>query len=657
MIALYRKNGFYNITVKDKTELDKGRGEARVYVTIEEGPQYSVTFEGNRFFSTAALSRKLVLKDIGNEGNKGLRRSVQAIRRHYLEAGFTDVKVHWRDDAADQPAGDDESPRTRQVVISIDEGKRNIVEQVQIMGTITISTNDIKDQILTRPRRLILRRGAFVAKVMEDDLAAIRTLFMQWGYLTPKIEYELQPIEEIGDGTEKPVTVHVKVIIHIDEGAQTRIGRVAIEGDAPLTAEQLAAVVQLKTGDIYKPFLVQEEANRLSAEIAPKGYPHVRVHGDTKLSDDQTRADLSFTVESGPMVTLGEIFLTGNFRTRTQLIEHELALSPGEPFNLKKVLEGQRDVRDLGLFNSVQVNSIGLKEKAETVPMLLTLSERKPFYFEIGGGYRNDKGVYVRSKAGDKNLLGTGKDIWIGTEVSQAGYRWDAGFGEPRLWDTRISMDTSIYIERSEPFNQDFGTDTMGGSTIFSRKWGRFFSVNLGVKFERRQQFMRDANAVVDDPAELDPRTALVNSPSVSYDNRDSFIRPTRGVLTHFGIDFSKGLDNELDDFVKYNADLRWFYPLSKQLVLATRAGAGYLHTYGDTTKLPSDQFYYLGGTTTVRGFEENLLRYDLSGNAVGGRLIFLGSVEGRYTRCIKNGRVAAFVDARAALVMTEANG
>jgi len=45
---------------------------------------------------------------------------------------------------------------------------------------------------------------------------------------------------------------------------------------------------------------------------------------------------------------------------------------------------------------------------------------------------------------------------------------------------------------------------------------------------------------------------------------------------------------------------------------------------------LPDDQLFFLGGTTTVRGFDENMLRYDADGNSVGGLSMILGSVEAR---------------------------
>ena len=55
------------------------------------------------------------------------------------------------------------------------------------------------------------------------------------------------------------------------------------------------------------------------------------------------------------------------------------------------------------------------------------------------------------------------------------------------------------------------------------------------------------------------------------------------------------------------------------------------MNTYGGNTHISDDQLYYLGGASTVRGFDENMLQYDENGNAVGGWSMMLGSVEARY--------------------------
>jgi outer membrane protein insertion porin family len=105
----------------------------------------------------------------------------------------------------------------------------------------------------------------------------------------------------------------------------------------------------------------------------------------------------------------------------------------------------------------------------------------------------------------------------------------------------------------------------------------------------------------------------------VRYDWRDSFIRPRKGGFASLSADISYGLENSLDNFIKYRLDLRTFISPADRLTLAWRGIGGYIQPYGVEGEIPQDQLFYLGGTGDVRGFEENLLRFDAELNPVGG--------------------------------------
>ncbi len=107
-------------------------------------------------------------------------------------------------------------------------------------------------------------------------------------------------------------------------------------------------------------------------------------------------------------------------------------------------------------------------------------------------------------------------------------------------------------------------------------------------------------------------------SPGVLYQTTDSFVRPKKGSISSFNVDFSKGIDNNLDDFIKYRLDLRYYYTLFEPLVFALHGRYGLIQPYGSNTRVPEDQLFFIGGTSSVRGFDENLLRFDVTGQAVG---------------------------------------
>ena len=616
LATFYRNQGHAEAQVTYSLEYDKGKQQVVIIVHITEGPRYILSFSGNRAFSDRALTSEAVFAEIGNQGNIGLRRTVQNIRRRYLQAGYADVKVHWEEDGS-EPAEQDR----RKILIIIDEGLRHKVVKVNIQGHRAFDSGTIYDQMLTRPAKGF-NNGNYVATVLQEDLDAIRALYLQKGFLDPLIKDDV-----ISDPQTKDVTINLTIA----EGVQTFVGKVAVEGDLPVPRKQVMAVLTLKENDPFRPFMVENDKNEIALQISPLGYPYVQVSDQVTYSPDRKLAGITYQVRTGPLVEVGRVFFTGNFRTRDSVLNRQFNFSQGEPFSLTRVLEGQRRLRELGVFDSVQVRTIGLKEKEQTVHLLVETAEKKPDYFELGGGYQTDKGPYLRSKIGDRNVLGLNKEIRTSGEISAVGYTWDAGIADPRFLGTDIRADFSIYLKREELFNQDFGTDSRGGKITFSRRWTPRITTDLAWRYERRVQYLReDADATETDPETLEDRRIIVLTPSISYDSRDSFIQPRQGMLAGLSMDVSRGLGNTLDNFVRYRLDLRKYQSVHPRLTLAGRLRLGYMYEYGIDGQIPKDQLFFLGGTTDVRGFGENLLRYNDQGDPVGGRVAINTSLEAR---------------------------
>jgi outer membrane protein insertion porin family len=629
LTALYRKAGYADARVVSHVIRHVKDRQVQVKFHIEEGPCYHIEFAGNRFFSARALKKDISLFETGNRGNVGLRRSIRNLRNRYLQAGFADVRVHREEvSATDLPRPDTSStnqpekePSGRRIRIHIDEGRRHIVERVAIQGNARISDETIREQMLTRPPNGF-KKGLYVARTLEEDLDAVLALYIQDGFLDARVSKDVNI---------DPDSKMVSVMIAINEGVQTTVGDITFSGQLPLDEKALRAVLQLRPNQPFQPYMVENEQHRVSARISAMGYPYVQTKGAVILSEDKTRANITYDIDSGPLVNVGKIFFAGNFRARHGILDRELGFGEGDVFSLNKVMTAQRNLRDLDLFESVQVHTIGLKERDALVHLLFETPEKRPYYFEFAGGYTTDKGFYGRSKWGDNNFAGTNKDIWISGELAETGYQWDAGIGDPHFLGSRIRADAGIFGEHLEEFNQDFGTDSAGSTLNFKRKWGRHIITSLGFQYEHRTQFPRNGAQTDDDPDAYEERIFLVTTPYVGYDTRDSFIRPTKGIYSNLSVDISSGLKGSLDNFLRYSFDLRGYTTLYADLTLAAVGRAGYLTPMGADDALPEDQLFFLGGTTDVRGYGENLFRYDDNGDPVGGRLALSTSLEARY--------------------------
>ena len=620
LTGFYRKKGYADALIDLKVEENAGTKSVSVFVTIDEGPKYEVEFVGNKQFWDLTLKKDMVLFQEGNRNDLGVKKSVRRIKERYRSAGYlqTHVKI-------EEKAATDQDEPIRMLRFVIDEGPRSIVRSIRIAGNTQFDDEKIKKQMLTRLPGL-LHDGAFVPETLADDVDAITSLYLKQGYMDTQVKEKLEWNKE---------KTGVDVNLKIEEGVQALVSSGTVTGVNLLSKEETRNAISLKKGEPFRRYMIKSDENALSALISEKGHPYVKVKGEVSISEDQSRAEVVYRVDEGPFVEMGPVYYKGNFRTKVKILQNELELQPGEPFSLVKMLDGQRNLRNMDIFNSAKFKAIGLKEKRKRIDLFVEVEEKKPYFVEIGGGYESEKRFFAHTKIGDRNLLGTNKTASLGGELSQIGYRGEFKIKEPRLIGSHIAADLSLYAERKEEFNQNFGTTTYGSSIGFARKWSERLTTSLSFQFEQKEQFRRDSQYSETETLEYDsdqfiPRSILVATPLICYNTRDSFIRPRRGTFSTLSVDISKGLRNSLDDFVKYRLDLRYYFTPLSRLTFACLGRTGYIEPYGSTGRVPDDQLFFLGGTSSVRGFKENLLCFDAQGDAVGGRVAVNGSVEAR---------------------------
>jgi len=618
LISFYRSRDYADVTVYHDIEKNAETGNVSVIITITEGPRYNVKFSGNQEFWVRTLRKNLVLFESGNRNDLGLKKSIKKIKKQYREKGYIETHVSTVEEIKQE-----KQHALRTINFIIDEGPQSFVRSIEIDGNKILDEEKIKKQVFTR-LPWFTGKAVYVPEKLEEDILFIKSLYTREGYNAASITDTVQWSKD---------KKYVNITLTITEGLQTVVSSAHIEGISVLIKEESYNVIKLKQGEPFRKYLIRSDENSLAQLISEKGYPHVIVRSQITISKDTSKADIIYQVTEGPKVTMGEVYFTGNFRTKEKVLRNELELNQGDPFSLVKMLGQQKNIRDMDNVDSVRFKIIGLKEKADIVHLIAEVAEKKPYFFELGGGYESNRGLFAHSKAGDYNLFGTNKHGWIGGEISQIGYRGDIGLVEPRFFGTRTALLLNLFTERVEEFNQDFGTKSYGTSAGFTRKLLPSLRTGLTFSFEQRDQYLlypAIPAAAYGSGSELQSRSILITTPSISYDIRDSFIRPTKGIFSYLSVDVSTSLQNSLDNFLKYRFDVRYYITPFNRLTIACLAKAGYISTYRSAWTIPKDQLFYLGGTLDVRGFDENLLQYDIAGNPVGGKTALSGSIEAR---------------------------
>ena len=620
LIRFYRKNRYPDVVVNAAVNKDAKTQNVSISLNIDEGPKYDIEFEGNKAFWDFTLKKDIILFKEGNKNDYGLIKSIRKIKARYFKAGYTDCIIEMKSERKQE-----QDQLVRKIRIKIDEGPQYVVNSVSFKGNNAVDSKQIKKQMLTRTPGIIAN-GAFVQETLEEDKRAITSLYLKQGYMNPMVKDHVKMHKDV-----KEKMHHIDLTLDIEEGPQTLVKSLNIQGLSVLSETQARAAVTLKKGFVFRNYMIRSDENTLSSLISEKGYPHVKVKGAAVISKDGTEAHVTYEVDEGPFVKIGQVAYKGNFLTKGRVIKNELELDSGEPFSLNKFLQSQRNIRDIEAFDSVRFYTFGLKEKANKVNLLLELEEKKPYYIQSGGGYDTEKEFYANILAGDHNLFGLNKDVWISGEISQIGYRGDLGLFEPRFMGTRIKAALNMFIETREEFNTDFGTRERGVSISFNRRFLQKFNAGISFAYSYRKDSPRDSERIfVGEENKFGSRHIITTSPSLIYNATDSYIRPRKGFFSSLLLDISKGINNSRDDFLRYRFEARKYYTPIENLNFALRGRVGDITPFADASTIPEDQLFFLGGTSTVRGFDQNLLRFDEFGNGVGGLTSILGNIEAR---------------------------
>jgi outer membrane protein insertion porin family len=181
-----------------------------------------------------------------------------------------------------------------------------------------------------------------------------------------------------------------------------------------------------------------------------------------------------------------------------------------------------------------------------------------------------------------------------------------------------------------------------GFSLTLGRALGEFSRASLTYNFEVLEISDLDPSASELLQQQEGKSSTSSITPRISWDSRNNPFDPSEGSLHSFEVEFA-GLGGS-NRYYKIGANTTWYFPLPGQLTGFVRGRFGIGEGYGGEN-LPASERYFLGGVTTIRGFEfRDLGAKDREGNPLGGTSFVQFNLEaGRSLGRIL--RVVAFID------------
>ncbi len=324
-------------------------------------------------------------------------------------------------------------------------------------------------------------------------------------------------------------------------------------------------------------------------------------------------------------------------RTRPFIVTRELELKPGGVFNRNTVQRDLQRVFGLGLFEDVNV-SLNPGTDPRKVIVVVNVDERNSGSIAAGAGFSSASGLFGTVSYQEQNLGGNNQDLGAELQVGEREVLFDVRFTDPWIAGDpyRTSYTVNAFRRRSISLIFDGNDDEIelvdtddrprvlrqGGAVNFSRPLSRNplvkseWTASAGLEYQRVS--IRDADGDLRPRGEIDGKKIdlsfsgdgrddlLTLQLGAARDRRDNPVRPTRGSLLRFGVEQSVPIGKGNIFLNRLRGSYSQFVPVNftnfnegpETLAFNIQAGT----VLGD---LPPYEAFSLGGTNSVRGFEE----------------------------------------------------
>ena len=512
------------------------------------------------------------------------------------------------------------------------------------------------------------------------DCKKLREYYRSKGYLDVEVEdadpEKVCEVKDVKDGAG-----WIDVVFKIKEGRKYTIGAIAFDGNRLGSTDPLYATAALQkvvaepslrrgahpaefdkiaTGEAFAVPAIEAASEKLREYYGQMGYINSSVQVFRQPNLTTGAIDVKFQIEEGQRHTVRAVEIQGNTKTRSTVIARELALGPGEVFDLARTRVSEARLRNTQFFEEVRVTAVPTSIPGQS-DLRVTVKEGPTGQVSFGAGYSTVEGLvgfveYAESNFDFSNsegwYRGDGQKFRVRLSVGSLTNSFEHSFEEPALWERDLAVGYSIERRYAGYASANYSVLSEGIS-LYARR--RIFS-NIEGRIGYNLRRMSVDNVTVDAPADVltegnaGARVISSISASLTYDTRDEYNFPTKGSRISLTEELA---GNGLGGDIKYlKSELRtgrWFLvsPTAEQTIgVIGRVGL----LTGSGGYLPFYERFYLGGAYDMRGFGYNDVgaynTYDTAnGNQPMGGMTY-GFFSAEYTiKAADNLRFAAFYD------------
>ncbi|MFD1243643.1 outer membrane protein assembly factor BamA [Paralysiella testudinis] len=578
----------------------------QVLLTVVERPVISsLNVTGGKTLSNDAIRKNLDAFGLGQSrsfNQATLNQAIAGLQQEYRNRGKNSVSITPEITRLE---------RNRVAVdVKIDEGPTTTITDIEFNGNERYSDRQLRNQMSLSEGGLftwISKSNRFSDTKFRQDLESINDFYQNNGYF----DFRITHVDVAMSEDKKAQTI--KVDVH--EGQRYRWGKVAIEGDTrEVPKAELEKLLTMKEGRWYDRSKMMDSLKTMQDRMGSAGYAFSQIDVRPQANPETGVVDFTLFVVPDRKVYVNRINISGNNKTRDEVVRRELRQMESAPYDVSKIQRSRERVELLGYFDNVQIDAQPVAGTPDQVDLAMSVNERATGSLEVAAGWVQNDGLVLSAGVSQDNLFGTGKSVSARVSNAKVSKQASLSFTDPYFTPDGVSLGYDIYYRSYNPSKSDsnrlgYKTDTYGIGARMGVPVTEYDRVNFGLGVERLgvKLYQNPPQRYQEFVSQNGENNWIVKG-NVGWgrNKTDSALWPTRGYSTSVNLD--SGLPGGGLQYYSLTHDQKWFFPLSKDFTLMLGGEVGYANSYGKTKKLPFFQNFYGGGLGSVRGYENGSL-------------------------------------------------
>ena len=595
---------------------------ADVAINVDTGPIIDIRVVGAKlswipFLATREKKKLISIYDEESVDPDIVEESRRNLQDYFERKGYFEVKV----------TSNTQQQNGRTILtFQITKGRKYSVKEIAFTGNHHISSSDLEAQVDVKEGKWIISHGKYSEKLTRQSAKNVENFYKDNGFEQVKV-------------TPQAVVRNqgIRITFNVAEGDRTTVGNLRVEGNKSFRFDQLRhgkGQFELLEGKPFSPRRMSDDRNQIAAKYLDAGFPNAEVKTVvTRHPDDPHVIDVTYEITENQRVRISHVVYMGWDHTKLALLQKSANLTPEEPLSEGKLLQGESDLYDLGIFDWSSIGPRRQITNQTEEEALVKVHEAKRNSITYGFGLQISRrggnvptgsvavpGLPTIGLHGAKvlpsektfvsprgsieyrrlDVRGLGETFAVSVLAERLDQRFITTYTDPHFRLSSWQALTSISAERTTE-NPLFQARLADASIQFQRFLNRKKTRQLQLRYDfnrtRLSQLLVPQLVL---PADRNVQLSYVSGTLIE-DTRDKPLDAHRGVYSTLDFRLVPSALGSSADFARFFGQYAYYKPLGG-LVFANSIRLGLAAPYS-SSDVPTSERFFAGGGTTLRGF------------------------------------------------------